>query len=64
MHDNAPSHISKLTCEFFEYKRFIREKIKKWPPSSPDQNLIKNLWSVVKMELYEGGKQYNSKADL
>ena len=31
---------------------------------SPDLNLIKNLWSLVKMTLYEGSKQYNSKADL
>ena len=26
MHDNAPSHVSKLTCEFFEHKRFTGEK--------------------------------------
>ena len=31
------------------------------PPSSPDLNLIKNLWLVVKIKLYEVGKQYNSK---
>ena len=34
-----------------------------WSPS-PDLNLIKNLWSIVKMKLYEGSKQYSSKADL
>ena len=33
-------------------------------PQSPDKILIENLWSIVKMESYEGGKQYNSKADL
>ena len=36
----------------------------KWPSSSLDLNPIKNLWSVVKMKLYEDGKQYNCKADL
>ena len=28
----------------------------KWSVYSPDLNLIKNLWSFVKMKLYEGGK--------
>ena len=27
-----------------------------WPPSCLDLNPIKNLWSIVKMKLYEGGK--------
>ena len=48
-----------LPMNFFEHKRFTKEKI--W---SPDLYLIKNLQSIVKMKLYEGGKQYNSKTDL
>ena len=35
-----------------------------WLPSNPDLNSTENLFSVVKIKLYEGGKQYNSKADL
>ena len=35
-----------------------------WPLSSLDLNPIENLCSIVKMKLYEGGKQYNNKADL
>ena len=35
-----------------------------WLPSSPVLNPNENKWSIVKMELYEGGKQYDSKADL
>ena len=35
-----------------------------WQPSSSDLNLIKNLWSLVKMKLYNGSKPYNSKTDL
>ena len=35
-----------------------------WSPSSPNQIPIKNPWSIVKMRLYDGGKQYNSKANL
>lgn len=64
MHDNTPSHVSKLTREFFEQKRFAGEIIIEWPPSSPDLNAIENLWPVLKMKLYDGGKQYNAKADL
>ena len=33
------------------------------PLSSPDLNPIKNQWSVGKIKLYEGSKQYNSKVD-
>lgn len=64
MHNNAPFHVSKLTCELCEHKRFTGEKIMEWLPSSPDLNLIKNQWSIVKMQLYEGGKQCNRKTDL
>ena len=35
-----------------------------WPSSSLDLNLNKNLSSIVKMRLYECGKQCNSKTDL
>ena len=34
------------------------------PSLSPDLNPIKNLWSIVKIKLYKGGKEYNSKAEL
>ena len=64
VHNNASSHVFKLTHEFFEHKRCIGEKIIEKSPSCPDLNPIKNLWSIVKMKLYEGSKLYNSKADL
>ena len=56
MRDNASSHVSKLTREFFEHKIFTRQKIMKGLPTSPDQNLIENLRSYVKMKSYEVGK--------
>ena len=34
-----------------------------WLPSNPDLNPVEKLWSVVKIKLYERGKQYNNKAD-
>ena len=48
MHGNAPSQVSKLIHEYFEYKRFIGEKIMELLLSSPDLNPIENLWSIVK----------------
>ena len=60
MHNNTFSDVAKLTRKFFEHKRFTREKIMK----SPDLNLIENLWSIVKIKLYEGYKQYNSKTSM
>ena len=64
MHDNAPVHASKLTREFLASKRIKEDKLMEWPPSSPDLNCIENLWSVVKAEIYKGGKQYTSKDSL
>ena len=64
MNDNASSYVSKLPRKVFEHKRFAGEKIMGWPFSSIDLNPIENLWSIVKMKLYEGGKQYNNEADL
>ena len=42
MHNNALSHISKLTCDVFEHKRFTGEKIMEWPLSSSDPNPMEN----------------------
>ena len=61
MHGNVSSHISKITYEFFEHKRFTGEKITEEPASSPDLNPIETIWSIGKMKLCEGGKQYNTK---
>lgn len=57
MHNNAPSHISKVNSEFFECKRLTGDKIVEWPLFSSNLNPIENLWSIVKMKLSEGGKQ-------
>jgi len=64
MQDNAPSHAAKSTKEFLARKGFSGKKLMTWPPSSPDLNPIENLWSLVKRELYKGGKQYQRKNEL
>ena len=62
MHDTAHFYVSRNTIEFFEpidlpERRYWNELHR------PNWNLIENLWSIVKIKLYEGGKQYKSKAD-
>ena len=64
MHDNAPSHASRLTKQFLEGKRIKGDRIMEWPTSSPDLNPIENVWSILKRKLYEGRKQYRNKLDL
>ena len=49
--------------ELYGHEIFTGENIMEWLPSSSDLNPIENLWSVVKMKLYEDEKQYSSKAD-
>lgn len=39
-------------------------QIMEWPPSCSDVNPIKNIWSNVKIKLYECGKQYDSKPEI
>ena len=52
MHVNAPFCVSKVILDFFEQKIFTGGKI---------MNPIENLWSVIKIELYEGGKNTAAK---
>lgn len=41
-----------------------QKKIIELPPSNHVLNPLENLWSVMKMEIYEGAKQYENKTDL
>ena len=49
---------------FLGQKGFEESKIMTWPAQSPDLNPIENLWSILKMRVYPGTKQYTSKAEL
>ena len=48
MQNNAPCHKAKTSVSWFE-----RNKIKclDWPPTSPDLNPIKNIWSDIDRKL-------------
>ena len=64
MQDNAPSHAAHLTTDFLKKVLVKKGEIMEWPACSPDLNPIENLWSILKREVYAGGKQYSSKEDL
>ena len=64
MHDNAPAHASRFTMNFLTSKNIKEDRLMEWPPSSPDLNCIENLWSIIKSDVYQGGKQYLSKDSL
>ena len=46
--DNARPHVSRKTKNFFE-KQGIRTL--PWPPSSPDINIVENVWSIIDRKL-------------
>lgn len=64
MHDNAPTHVSNETKNFFKQNLGTVKNILQWPAVSPDINPIENVWGVIKSDLYSCGKQYMSNDEL
>ena len=60
MQDNARAHTAKNTIKFFEEKSV---KLLKWPPYSPDLNIMENIWAIISETVYNG-PQYRCKDDL
>ena len=49
--DNAPAHNSILSKTWFPENRL--EILENWPPNSPDINIIKNVWSLLKKRVFQ-----------
>ncbi|KAJ2967323.1 hypothetical protein NUW54_g13536 [Trametes sanguinea] len=47
-HDNDPKHKSHLVQEWLEKQNIL---VLPWPSSSPDFNIIENVWAHIKMHL-------------
>ncbi|OWZ17975.1 Transposase [Phytophthora megakarya] len=60
-HDNASIHSSKVAKMFLDEHL---EKVMSWPALSPDVNPIENIWGYLAGNVYEGGRQYQTKEDL
>ena len=48
--DNALIHKASIITKFFKENRI---KVLKWPPYSPDLNLIKHIWFLLKEMVYK-----------
>ncbi len=59
--DNAPIHTAKTTKNWFQQKNI---EVLSWPAKSPDLNPIENLWGILARRVYEGGRQFETVAEL
>jgi len=57
--DNAPAHRYGKVQEWFEYKQINHMK---WPPQSPDLNLIECVWNEIKYRIK--GETFSNKDEL
>ena len=64
MHDNAPSHATRVNSQFLQRKGFKGKRFMVWLAHPPDLNCIENLWDLLKQRLYANNKQCSSKPDL
>ena len=58
--DNASIHNAKI---YQDYYRKNNLNISKWPPRSPDLNIVENVFSILSQEIYKKGKVYTKYED-
>ena len=64
MHDNAPCHAARYTCNVSNKFGFKDGCVMLWPACSPDLNPIENFWSQLKSKVYEEGGNFHQKGFL
>lgn len=60
-HDNALIHTARVVKSWIASQNV---ETLKWPPYSPDLNIIENVWGWLTRKVYEGGRQYETKDEL
>jgi len=61
IHDGAPCHRSISVLNYFKKKKI---ELIKFPPYSPDLNIIENAWHITKTRIYKKKIQFKSKENL
>ncbi|KAG3111215.1 hypothetical protein PI124_g9692 [Phytophthora idaei] len=59
--DNASIHESRFAKAHIEAMGINKVN---WPAKSPDLNPIENVWGQLAWSVYEGGRQFDTKAEL
>jgi len=57
-HDNAPAHSSAIIQEFLNQNDI---QVLKWPPKSPDINIVEKVWAWISYEVYKEPKIFNQR---
>lgn len=61
MHDNAPIHGSSTTKKWLQENNIPSIN---WPPCSPDQNPMENIWGIVSRRVYAENRQFSNISEL
>lgn len=61
MQDNARPHTAKIVTRYLGEKNIPTLN---WPPQSPDLNPIKNIWHIIKQDLYTQSTFPKNRTDL